>query len=223
MNQTSDSVTGVVLTTAQGHQLHIGISLDWELGIARYRVSEHDGTYSLGFDSGHYHQDCCQERPIELTYGVATESPFTHRHEDRPSIYRVILADRAVYHPSAMSDRHYWLTVRRDDGTASSWNPEAPDGTRKRAADTVRALTRDLLARPWYAELVKAHDRHHAPYRLARHREAIAQLEPEIADLARQWSAEHEALARQRAIIDSIPAREPGEQERSGPGHVLAA
>lgn len=223
MTGSAQAAETVALTTAQGHRLHAEISLDWELGVARYRVAEHDGTYSLGFDAGHYPHTCCAERPIELTYGIAAASPFQHRHQDRPSIFRVILADRAVFHPAAMTDRHYWLNVRRDDGSGSSWYPEAPDGTRKRAADTVRALAGDFLARPWYPRLIEAHDRHHAPYRLAGHRDAIGRLEPELADLARRWAAEREGLARQRAIIDSLPDPDHVGHDLSGPAHELAA
>jgi hypothetical protein len=205
MTGTTHGAETATVTTAQGTRLHAEISVDWELGVARYRVAEHDGTYSLGLDSGHYHRDCCEERPIELTYGIAAESPFCHRHQDRPSIFRVILAGRAVFHPSAMTDSRHWLSVRRESGTESTWFPEAPDATRRCAADTVRALTRHLLARPWYADLVQAHDRHHARYRMARHRDAVADLEHQLADLARQWAAERDGLAHQRAIVDSIP------------------
>jgi hypothetical protein len=223
MTDATTTAETVVLTTAQGHCIHALITLDLELGVARYRVAEHEGTYSLGFDSGHYHNKCCEERPIELTYGIAAESPFRHLHEDRPRIFRVVLADRAVFHPSKMADSPYWLSVRRDDGRGTSWYPEAPIGTRRRAADTVRAITAHLLTRPWYGDLVEAHDRHHARYRLFRHRDAISELEPQLAELARKLAEERAGLARQRAILETVPDPDYFDQDQSGPAHGLAA
>jgi len=218
MTNSANTVENAVMTTAQGNRIHAAISLDMQLGVARYRVAEHDGTYSIGFDSSHYHHKCCDQRTIEVTYGIAVDSPFARVHEDCPMVYRVTLAGRAVFHPSAMDDSHYWLSVTRDDG--NHFHPPAPTGTRSRAADTVRALTTDFLARPWYAQLIEAHDQHHAQYRLMRHREAINELEPQLADLAHRWAEERTGLAHQRAILQSVPV---ADDEFPEPAHTLAA
>lgn len=212
---TADSA---ILTTTQGHRIHVAVTLDMDLGVARYRVAEHDGTYSIGFDPNHYHQQCCEERSIEVTYGIAVDSPFSRVHEDSPTVHRVRLAGRAVFHPSAMNDGHYWLRVTRDDGNHHH-HPDAPSGTRSRTADTVRALAGDFLSRPWYCALIEAHDRHHAPYRLSRHRDAIGELEPQLADLARRWAEERAGLACQRAILQTTPVPEESPQL----AHTLAA
>jgi hypothetical protein len=207
-----------VLTTKQGRRVHAAISLDMALGVARYRVAEHDGTYSIGFDPGHYLHKCCERRSIEVTYGIAVDSPFARVHEDSPTVYRVRLAGRAVFHPSEMKDSHYWLSVTRDDG--NHYHPPAPSGTRSRTADTVRALTTDFLARPWQPRLIEAHDQHHAQYRMSRHRDAIDALEPQLADLAHRWAEERAGLARQREILQTIPVPE---DEFPEPTHILAA
>lgn len=194
----------VALTTPAGRKIHATVTLDWTLGTALYRVAEFDGTISLGWDAHHDAHECCPQHPIQVTYGKAVDSPFVAHHEDAPRVFGVELAATAVFHPDSMrAASARWLVVRRN--VAGGYAPDAPDGTRRRTADAVHALTTHLLAQPWSDQLRRAHDYHHAPYRLGTHREAAARLEEQITDLTAALDRERKGVARQLATLQAGP------------------
>jgi hypothetical protein len=188
------------LVTEGGYRMHVTITLDWGTGAALYRVAELGGTITVGWESGHYHRDCCDGDAMEITYGKPDRSPFTHNFEDAPTVYGVVLADRAVFHPEAMSSTsHWWLVVRRE--IRDHYSPSAPDGTRRRTAAIVHSITRHMLTRSWADELRGAHDRHQAPARLRHHQQMISELEQEAAKLQEKLGRERERAAAQAAVV----------------------
>ena len=181
------------------------MSLDWTLGAALYRIAEVDGTITLGWSSGHYRCDCCDEPSIELTYGKPTESPFTNRYEDAPKVFGVLLAAQAVFLPADMSATGggRWLVVRRDIG--DHYAPDAPDGTRRRTAEIVYTIATHWLSQPWAEQLRQAHEHRHAPARLRQHRGNVSDLEYQIGTLTAELAAERAAEQEQERIIDAGP------------------
>jgi hypothetical protein len=191
----------VTLVTEGGYRMHAMITLDWETGAALYRVSELDGTITVGWESGHYLLDCCDRDAIEITYGKPDRSPFTHTFEDPPTVYGVVLAERAVFHPESMDPAsRWWLVVRREIGDRHR-SPSAPEGTHRRTADIVHAITRHMLTRSWAGELRRAHDQHHAPARHRYHQKMIREMEEEAARLQVAVARERERAAAQAAVI----------------------
>ncbi|WP_152645793.1 hypothetical protein [Streptacidiphilus albus] len=190
----------VTLTTPGGYGMHATITLDWGQGAALYRIAELKGTITVGWESGHYHHDCCDGDSMEITYGKPERSPFIHHFEDSPTVFGVQLADRASFHAEAMKPTGpWWLVVRRESG--GTYAPEAPEGTRRRTAAIVYTITRHMLSRPWAAELRRAHDQEHAPARHRRHQEAIREMETEAAALQEKLSRERGRAAVQAALI----------------------
>ncbi|MFC1442883.1 hypothetical protein ABUW04_32010 [Streptacidiphilus sp. N1-10] len=194
-----------VLTTPAGRKLHVSVSLDWTLGAALYRIAEVDGTITLGWASDHYRCDCCNEPSIQLTYGKPAESPFTKRFEDPPTVFGVTLAARTVYRASAMRPGRAsgWLGVRRE-GTGG-YDPEAPDGTRRRTAEIVYTITQHWLAQPWAQQLHRAHEQRHAAPRLRQHAAAVRELEEKICHLTAELAEELTAAEEQERIISAGP------------------
>jgi hypothetical protein len=191
----------VILVTEGGYRMHVTITLDWEAGAALYRVAELGGTITVGWESGHYFLDCCDGDAIEITYGKPGRSPFTHTFEDPPTVYGVVLADRAVFHPESMDPAsRWWLVVRREIGDRH-YNPSAPEGTHRRTAAIIHAITRDMLARSWAGELRRAHDQRHAPARHRHHQQVISELEDETARLREAVAREQARAAVQAAVI----------------------
>ncbi|KJS59687.1 hypothetical protein [Streptomyces rubellomurinus] len=202
----------VTLVTEGGYRMHATITLDWEHGAALYRVAELGGTITVGWQPGHYYLGCCSGAAIEITYGKPTPSPFTQHFEDAPTVYGVQLAERAVFHPESMSPTsHRWLVVRREIG--GHYSPSAPEGTQRRTAAIVYAITRHMLSRPWAAELRRAHDEQHAPARHRHHQDAVRKLEGEVAQLQEQLTRERERAAAQAVVI---------EKAETGEGRVTA-
>lgn len=191
----------VTLATESGYRMHATVTLDWEQGAALYRIAELGGTITVGWESGHYFLRCCDGEAIEITYGKPDRSPFTHHFEDAPTVYGVLLAERAVFHLESMSPtNHRWLVVRREIG--GHYSPSAPEGTQRRTAAIVHAITRHMLSRPWAAELRRAHDQRHAPSRLRQHQQTIWELEAEAAKLQEKVNGERERAAVQAAVIE---------------------
>ena len=191
----------VTLVAEGGYRLHATVTLDWEQGAALYRIAELGGTITVGWQSGHYYLDCCNGDAIEITYGKPDRSPFTQHFEDAPTVYGVLLAERAVFHPESMSPtNHRWLVVRREIGGHNS--PSAPEGTQRRTAAIVYTITRHMLSRSWAAELRRAHGQQHAPARHRRHLQTISELEEEAADLQERVNRERERAAVQAAVIE---------------------
>jgi hypothetical protein len=213
------------LTTPTGREINVSVSVDWTLGAALYRIAELDGTITLGWSSGHYIHDCCETPSIEVTYGKPTASPFTHHYEDAPSVFGILLADTAVFHASDMTPdgSGRWLAVRRDTG--SYYAPDVPDGTRRRTAEIVYAITTHFLAQPWTDELHRAHDHHHARSRLSEHRSAVGSLEDRISELNAVLAGQRAGVEAQEAIISAGPVS-PRRQRSDGltaSGGLLAA
>ncbi|MEV7925994.1 hypothetical protein [Kitasatospora sp. NPDC088779] len=195
-----------VVTESGGYRMHATITLDWEIGAALYRIAELGGTITVGWESGHYYTRCCDANAIQITYGKPDRSPFTQHYQDAPTVYGVQLADQAVFHPESMSPtKHRWLVVRRENG--GHYSPSAPEGTQRRTAAIVHALTRHMLSRPWAAELRRAHDEQHAPARHRHHQRAISKLEEEAAKLQERITAEKTRAAVQAAVIEEAASR----------------
>lgn len=202
----------VTLVTEGGYRMHATITLDWEQGAALYRIAELGGTITVGWQSGHYFLNCCDGDAIEITYGKPDRSPFTHYFEDAPTVYGVLLADRAHFHTDTMSPtNHRWLVVRREIG--GHYSPSAPEGTQRRTAAIVHTITRHMLSRPWAAELRRAHDEHHAAARHRHHQEAIRELEQEAGKILEKLAEERHRAAVQATVI---------EEAATGTGSVTA-
>ncbi|MEV7601632.1 hypothetical protein AB0O91_30145 [Kitasatospora sp. NPDC089797] len=192
----------VTLVTEGGYRMHATITLDWGQGAALYRIAELGGTLTVGWQSGHYYLNCCDGDAIEITYGKPDRSPYTEHFEDAPTVYGVLLAAQAVFHPETMSPtNHRWLVVRREIG--SRYTPSAPEGTQRRTAAIVHTITQHMLTRPWAAELRRAHDQNHAPARHCHHQKAIRELEEEAAQLQEGLNRERERAAAQAAMIET--------------------
>ncbi|MFD4533571.1 hypothetical protein ACFWNL_21160 [Kitasatospora sp. NPDC058397] len=201
----------VTLVTEGGYRIHATITLDWEIGAALYRIPELGGTITVGWESGHYYTRCCDGNAIQITYGKPERSPFTKHYQDAPTVYGVQLADQAVFHPETMSPtNHQWLVVRRELG--GHYSPSAPEGTQRRTAAIVHAITRHMLSRPWAADLRRAHDEEHAPARYRHHQGAISELEKEAATLQEKITREKTHAAVQAAVIEGAASRERGTQ-----------
>ncbi|MFD9687258.1 bZIP transcription factor [Kitasatospora sp. NPDC059088] len=197
----------VTVVTEVGYRMHATVTLDWERGAALYRVAELGGTITVGWQSGHYYLSCCGGDAIEITYGKPTPSPFTEHFEDAPTVYGVQLAQQAVFHSESMSPTsHRWLVVRRETG--GHYSPTAPEGTQRRTAAIVYAITHHMLTRPWAAELRRAHNEQHAPARYRHHQQAIQELEEEVAQLQEKLTRERERAAAQVAMIEKAETGE---------------
>ncbi|MFJ8628174.1 hypothetical protein ACIRD3_35795 [Kitasatospora sp. NPDC093550] len=196
----------VTLVTEGGYRIHATITLDWEIGAALYRIPELGGTITVGWESGHYYTRCCDGNAIQITYGKPDRNPFTTNYPDAPTVYGVRLAERAVFHPEQMDPTsHRWLVVRRDIG--GTYCPSAPEGTQRRTAAIVHAITRHMLSRPWAAELRCAHDEQHAPARHRHHQKVIDELETEAATLREKITQERTWAAVQAAVIERAASR----------------
>ncbi|MFJ9523731.1 hypothetical protein ACIRPK_36610 [Kitasatospora sp. NPDC101801] len=201
----------VTLVTEGGYRMHATITLDWEIGAALYRIPELGGTITLGWASGHYYTRCCDGNAIQVTYGKPDKSPFTKHYQDAPTVYGVQLADQAVFHPESMSPtNHRWLGVRREIG--GHYSPSAPEGTQRRTAAIVHAITQHMLSRPWADELRRAHDEHHAPARHRHHQRTITELEGEAAKLQEKITQEKTRAAVQAIVIEEAASRADGAQ-----------
>lgn len=187
-----------------------------EAGCVCYRVDK-VGAFTLGWDHTAYPHRADTDRVL-VRMGAAdgTEVGYPYRnrvHEwpEAPRINTITLVGNAFVKVQTVID--YWAGPADEDRWA--WWLQAdrlvpgvhgaqrlPDKTQRKAARIVAGLVDDYLHRDDADQLLHAHHVHHAPARIAKHREHLAQVQAEIA----QWHAravhEQGLLEAQAALLD---------------------
>lgn len=167
------------------------------------------GTFTLAFGSSGYPYDCDDQR-LEVAYGRWDDEESAGRLRelpDAPVINGVRLAggsffdpNQALAHLRDLDDPWCgWLSVyRRRDGHSEM----VPWRTKDRVVFIVARLVEAFLDRDDVAELLAAHRAHHAPARIARHRENLRAVGVEIREWLRRQALEESQLQRQLGFAD---------------------
>ncbi|GAB1646878.1 hypothetical protein [Krasilnikovia sp. MM14-A1259] len=201
--------------TAAGRRLAFTATPD-EYGRVVYQVAK-VGAFTVEPDAYSRAPDDDTGRRVYLRYGrVDGPIPFYRDQDlpDAPVVCTVVLAGGATFGVERLDEPGgRWLSVCRVGGA------DAPDGTRRRTADIVRALVTDWLARDDHEELRGFHAWHLAPSRIADAGHNIDRLHRVIAPRMSELAAEFHRRGQQLAIRGEAPAEPaqfPDPQTRDG-------
>lgn len=204
----------LTFTVGNGPALEVAEFADFDTGRAVYRVTD-IGAFTLGWDPDR-HPEADQdpmEEILQVAYGTG---PLGFQMNEAPVLFGVTLAGTESFSRAALTSDNLRLRPHR---LIIGAPVRVPNGTARRASAIVSALARHWLARPWTAELRRAHEHHCAPHSLNRYGGLIAEHEERMRRLREHHAYYIQRAERATVILQAGPVPAPA----GAPPHPFAS